>query len=102
MTARRRPEAATKGMTLAEVLALPVAVTLDDANRALGIGRSAGYAMAKSGTYPLETLKLGRAYRIRRADLLELLGIAQPEPAVRQLRGLRPGEQREHPQLRIV
>ena len=44
---------ADRGMTRQELLALPVAVDLDTANRALTIGRSTGYALAKRGQYPV-------------------------------------------------
>jgi hypothetical protein len=71
----------TRGMTVREVLALPVAISLDDANRALSIGRSNGYAMARTGDYPLPVLRLGRAYRCKRSDLLTYLGITDPEAA---------------------
>jgi hypothetical protein len=64
-------------MTKAEVLALPVSMPLESANRAIGIGRTRGYAMAKAGAYPIEVLRVGQAYRCRRADLLRYLGIAQ-------------------------
>lgn len=68
-----------RGMSVREVLALPVAISLDDANRALGLGRSNGYAMARSGDYPLPLLRLGRKYRCKRSDLLRLLDISDPE-----------------------
>lgn len=41
---------AGRGMTRDELLALPVAVDLDTANKALTIGRSTGYALAKRGS----------------------------------------------------
>lgn len=68
------------GMTHTEALALPVAVSLETANRALGIGRTVGYDLARRGEYPVQVLRLGNAYRVRRADLLTLLGI-QPDAA---------------------
>ncbi|MFF9567664.1 integrase [Streptomyces sp. NPDC014685] len=66
---------AVRGMAREELLALPVAVDLDTANRALTIGRSTGYALAKRGEYPVTVLKLGNAYRVVTADLYRLLGI---------------------------
>ncbi|MFD9720798.1 hypothetical protein [Streptomyces sp. NPDC059076] len=66
----------SKGMTRDELLALPVAVDLDTGNRALGLGRSKGYELAKRGAYPCRVLKLGRSYRVVTADLLSLLGLA--------------------------
>lgn len=64
------------GMTREELLALPVAVDLDTGNRALGLGRSKGYELAKRGEYPCKVLRLGKAYRVVTADLLNLLGLA--------------------------
>ncbi|MEU5072665.1 hypothetical protein AB0G76_14040 [Streptomyces asoensis] len=65
-----------KGMTRAELLALPAAVDLDTGNRALGLGRSKGYELAKRGQYPCKVLRLGKACRVVTADLLNLLGLA--------------------------
>ncbi|MFJ7900479.1 hypothetical protein ACIQ6V_08275 [Streptomyces sp. NPDC096198] len=66
----------SKGMSREELLTLPVAVDLDTGNRALGLGRSKGYELAKRGEYPCKVLRLGNAYRVVTADLLELLGLA--------------------------
>lgn len=68
----------TRPMKHAELLDLPVSVHLDDANRALGIGRTTGYTLARQDEYPVPVLRLGRAYRVRRADLLRFLGVEQP------------------------
>ncbi|WP_434094524.1 integrase [Streptomyces jumonjinensis] len=64
-----------RGMTREELLALPVAVDLDTANKALTIGRSTGYALAKQDDYPVTVLRLGNAYRVVTADLHRLLGV---------------------------
>lgn len=64
------------GMGREELLALPAAVDLDTGNRALGLGRSKGYELAKRGEYPCKVLRLGKAYRVVTADLLNLLGLA--------------------------
>ncbi|MEU3142931.1 MULTISPECIES: integrase [unclassified Streptomyces] len=66
---------AVRGMTREELLALPVAVDLDTANKALTIGRSTGYALAKRGEYPVTVLKLGNAYRVVTEELHRLLGV---------------------------
>ncbi|MEV0484025.1 hypothetical protein AB0I69_25875 [Streptomyces sp. NPDC050508] len=66
----------SKGMSRDELLALPVSVDLDTGNRALGLGRSKGYELAKRGEYPCKVLRLGNAYRVVTADLLDLLGLA--------------------------
>ncbi len=63
------------GMKHAELIGLPVSVPLDVANRAIGVGRTTGYHLAKSGEYPIRVLRLGSQYRVTRADLLRFLGI---------------------------
>ncbi|WP_443046314.1 hypothetical protein [Streptomyces sp. NBC_00335] len=65
-----------KGMSREQLLALPVAVDLDTGNRALRLGRSKGYELAKRGQYPCKVLRFGNAYRVVTADLLNLLGLA--------------------------
>ncbi|MFB9463566.1 integrase [Streptomyces cinereospinus] len=79
------PETArgVQGLTRVELLALPAAVDLDTANRALSIGRSTGYALAKRGQYPCRVLRLGNAYRVVTAELHRLLGIDPAEAAER-------------------
>lgn len=63
------------GMTTDEALALPVTVDLLTTARALGIGRSLAYEMARADTYPIPLFKAGTRYRARRADLLAYLGL---------------------------
>ncbi|MCD9875335.1 MULTISPECIES: hypothetical protein [Streptomyces] len=70
------PAGRAKGMSREELLELPAAVDLDTGNRALGLGRSKGYELAKRGQYPCKVLRLGKAYRVVTADLLNLLGLA--------------------------
>ncbi|MGW0626053.1 helix-turn-helix transcriptional regulator [Streptomyces sp. NPDC002758] len=77
---------APHGMTAADVLALPVAIDLKTAARALGLGRTTAYDLAQRGEFPIPLLRLGTQYRARRADLLDVLGIqdratAPAEPA---------------------
>lgn len=67
------------GMTYEELMALPVSVDLMVAARALGIGRSLAYDMAKRGRFPVRVLRLGNRYRVTRADLLRVLGVDQEE-----------------------
>jgi hypothetical protein len=62
-------------MTPAEVLALPVVVNVPTAGRALGMGSTLAYELAKAGTFPVPVLKVGRLYKVPRAGLLEVLGI---------------------------
>ncbi|SFC61458.1 hypothetical protein [Streptomyces aidingensis] len=65
----------SQALSREELLALPAAIDLDTANRALSVGRSTGYSLAKRGEYPVKVLRLGKAYRVVTADLLRLLGL---------------------------
>jgi excisionase family DNA binding protein len=65
-------------MTREEVLALPVTVDLLTTARALGIGRSTAYELARRGEYPLRLYRVGQRYRATRADLLAALNIDDP------------------------
>ncbi|MFF3897927.1 helix-turn-helix transcriptional regulator [Streptomyces sp. NPDC001812] len=69
------------GLTSEEVLALPAAVDLVTAGRALGLGRTTAYDLARRGEFPVPLLRLGAQYRCTRASLLDLLGIEQPTAA---------------------
>jgi hypothetical protein len=65
-------------LTPDEVLALPASVDIVTAGRALGFGRTKAHELARSGLWPVPLLRLGSRYRVRRSDLLEVLGIADP------------------------
>lgn len=67
-------------MTRAELLDLPPAVDLETANRALGLGRTYGYRLAKLGKYPVRVVRLGNAYRAITSSIWEFLGVeAEPD-----------------------
>lgn len=66
----------TDGMTPEEVLALPVAVPLAIAARALGMGRTKAYDLARRGEFPLRVIPCGPKYVVPRSALLKELGIA--------------------------
>ena len=68
----------TKGMTLAELLALPLIVDITTA-RALGLSRSTGYQLARRGEFPCRVLHVGSSYRVPTAELLRVLGISLSE-----------------------
>lgn len=54
---------------------LPITMpAVPDASSILGIGRSTAYSMLQDGTFPVRVLKVGKRYRVSRADLLEFLG----------------------------
>ncbi|WP_327268772.1 hypothetical protein OG233_13940 [Streptomyces sp. NBC_01218] len=63
-------------MTRAELLRLPASVDIVTAGRAFGVGRTTAYALARSGEFPCQVIRAGRAYRAITADLLRVLGIA--------------------------
>lgn len=62
--------------TIAEVLAMPAVVDLRTAARALDMGRTTAYQLARSGEFPCKVLKIGAGYRVPTAGLLALLGLA--------------------------
>jgi excisionase family DNA binding protein len=66
------------GLTMAELLALPATVDVTTAARALGLGRSTAYELARRNALPCRVLRLGSSYRIPTADLLRVLGIEPP------------------------
>ncbi|MEV0446172.1 integrase [Streptomyces spectabilis] len=70
-----------RGMSRSDLLALPAAVDLVTAGRALSLGRSKAYELAQSGEFPVRLLRVGTAYRVPTADLLELLGIRNGDGA---------------------
>ncbi|WP_406321928.1 helix-turn-helix domain-containing protein [Streptomyces sp. NBC_01637] len=71
----------SRALTTAEVLALPAAIDLATAARALSLGRTTAYDLARRGEFPVPLLRIGAQYRARRTDLLDLLGIEQPATA---------------------
>ncbi|MFM9811639.1 helix-turn-helix domain-containing protein [Streptomyces scabiei] len=64
-----------------QVRDLPAMPTALQAFAALNIGETNGYALIKSGEFPIEVVKFGRAFRVRKADLLAFLGLTQTAAA---------------------
>lgn len=62
------------GMSLAELGELPAVIDLVTAGRALGIGRTKAYELARSGEFPCRVLRVGRTYLVPTPELLTLLG----------------------------
>ncbi len=62
-------------MTVDELRALPVTVSLMTAARALGCGRSLAYDLARRDQFPCRVLRVGTRYLVPTADLLRTLGI---------------------------
>ncbi|SEG79033.1 Helix-turn-helix domain-containing protein [Thermomonospora echinospora] len=72
----------TRGLSPAEIRSLPVTIDLVTAGRALGVGRTKAYQLARAGRFPCRVLRIGRSYRVATADLLAVLGLpAQGDPA---------------------
>lgn len=71
-------------MTIDELLALPVSFGLRTAARALGIGQSTAYEMARGGTFPCPVLQVGNRYLVTRPQLFQALGL---DPAAVAARG---------------
>lgn len=66
-------------MTRDELLALPASVDLVTAAKALGIGRTTAYQLARNGELPVPVLRLGVRYRVPTAALLHVLRISADE-----------------------
>ncbi|MEU5091688.1 hypothetical protein [Streptomyces sp. NPDC021356] len=64
-------------LTAAQVAALPAMPSALQAFSALNIGETLGYDLIKAGEFPIEVVKFGRAYRVRKTDLLSFLGLAE-------------------------
>ena len=69
-------------LTIAELQALPASVDLLTAARALCLGRTKAYDLARRGEFPCAVFRVGDTYRVPTVALLELLGI-RPVPAQR-------------------
>jgi hypothetical protein len=63
-------------LTFEELHALPTVVDLMTAARALGIGRTQAYQLAKAGQFPVRIIRVGTAYHVPTAELLKVLGVA--------------------------
>lgn len=72
-------------LTFDQLYNLPTVVDLMTAARALGIGRSEAYRLARDGQFPCRLLRVGTHYHIPTAELLKVLGATpsyhHPEPA---------------------
>lgn len=64
-----------------QILRLPPLIDIPTACRALGISRSLGYELARTGDFPIDVLRVGdRVRRVRSADLRELIGLQSESP----------------------
>jgi hypothetical protein len=70
-------------VTIAQLRA-SATVDLMTAARALGLGRTKAYELARRDQFPCRVIRIGETYRIPTAGLLELLGVSpeqRPAPA---------------------
>jgi hypothetical protein len=65
-----------------ELRALPAVVGLPTAARALGIGSTKAYQLARAGEFPCALLRLGSRYRVSKAELFRVLGVSAGSPAM--------------------
>ena len=68
----------TQGLTLAEIAELPAVTDLVTAGRALGIGRTRAYELARAGQFPCPVIRAGKAWLVPVAGLLAVLGLPVP------------------------
>jgi hypothetical protein len=66
-------------VTIAQLRA-SATVDLMTAARALGLGRTKAYELARREQFPCRVIRIGEHYRIPTAGLLELLGVTAEEP----------------------
>lgn len=62
-------------MSLDELMGLPVTMDLPTAGRAFGVGRTKSHELARHDEFPCRVLRVGRFYRVRKADLMHELGL---------------------------
>ena len=65
----------TQPLSLAEVAALPAVTDLVTAGRALGLGRTKAYELARAGQFPCPVIRAGRTWLVPTAGLHALLGL---------------------------
>lgn len=61
---------------MGEITDLPTVLDLLTAARALGIGRTTAYALARDGGFPCLVIRVGGTYRVPTAGLLQILGLS--------------------------
>lgn len=74
-------------MSVEELRALPAAVPLALACRALAIGTTKGYGLAREGEFPVPLQPVGNSkYRAPKTAILAYLGVLEAPPAQEVLR----------------
>lgn len=67
-----------KPFTIQELYELPAAVDLMTAARALNMGRTMAYELAKKGEFPCRVIHYGSSYRIPVVEIYAFLGVPAP------------------------
>ncbi|MBO2461444.1 helix-turn-helix domain-containing protein [Actinomadura violacea] len=67
-------------MTHEELAALPTTTTIETAARALGLGRTRAYQLAREDRFPCKVIRIGTTYRVVTADLQRLVAGAGDRP----------------------
>jgi hypothetical protein len=62
----------TRPLTLEEIAGLPAVTDLVTAGRALGLGRTKAYDLARAGQFPCPVIRAGKAWLVPTAGLLGL------------------------------
>lgn len=70
-------------LTFDQLYNLPTVVDLMTAARALGIGRSKAYQLARDGQFPVRIIRVGTHYHVPTAELLRVLGATPLVPPPR-------------------
>jgi hypothetical protein len=68
----------TRSLTLKEIAGLPAVTDLVTAGRALGLGRTKAYELARAGQFPCPVIRAGKTWLVPTAGLLGLLGLPVP------------------------
>ncbi|MFB7496121.1 helix-turn-helix transcriptional regulator [Streptomyces sp. NPDC056161] len=76
--------ATVQELTVRDLLDLPAVVDVETACRVLGISRSHGYNLARTGDFPCRVLRAGRSFRVVTADLRRILGIQEQAAAANE------------------
>lgn len=64
-----------KQMSQDELVALPASISVETAARAIGLGRTRAYQLARRGEFPCKVIRIGASYRVVTVDLRRPLGI---------------------------
>jgi hypothetical protein len=68
----------TQPLTLGEIAALPAVTDLVTAGKAVGLGRTKAYELARAGQFPCPVIRAGKTWLVPTAGLLTLLGLPIP------------------------